>query len=209
MIRISPNEVLLADPDNYDRIYSMNSRYTKDPGFYSFIGSDSAIFCIISNEAHRKERAIFNPFFSRRAVLEQEQVARSKVAKFCARLERDSDRGEGTDISRGFRAISLDVITEYALGADSCYNSLDAGDFGTWYNKLIRSVAPMVYLFKIFPPLQAPMQGMPYWLAKRISPVVGSFLEAAMVSRGLEVLVGDDAATATTLSERLRADTCN
>ena len=192
LVRIAPNEVLITDPDNYDRIYQMTTRYTKDPGFYAHIGSDSALFCILGNEQHRKERAIFNPFFSRRSVLEQEHVARAKAVKLCARIDRDAASGKGTDIAMGFRAISLDVITEYALGADSCYHALDAEEFGLWYNDLIRQVAPMVYLFKIVPALQPVFLGLPSWLVKRINPIMTGFLEGAEVSCGPSLALHPD-----------------
>ena len=105
----------------------------------------------------------------------------AKASKLCQRIERDSTRGLLTNVQIGFRALSIDVITEYAFGADNCYNSLEAEDFGVWYNELVRAVAPMIYLFKLVPALQAPMQGMPFWLARRINPVVVGFMRLIRV----------------------------
>jgi len=176
LIRIAPNEVLLADSDNYDKVYTTHGNTYKDPKFYSLIGCDSALFSVISNEVHRQKRALLNPFFSRRAVLDQEDVVQSKAAKLCRRIERDSERGLLTNVQIGFRAVSIDVITEYAFGPDNCYNSLDAEDFGVWYNELVRGVAPMVYIFKLVPALQAPLQALPFWIAKMINPLVVAFM---------------------------------
>jgi hypothetical protein len=176
VIRIAPNDVLLTDNNNYEKVYATHSGLYKDPSFYSLIGIDSALFSTISNEAHRRKRAILNPFFSRRAALDQEDVVQSKAAKLCRRIERDSEHGLLTNMQIGLRAVSIDVITEYAFGADNCYNSLDAEDFGVWYNKLVRGVAPMIYIFKLVPALKGPLQGMPFWLAKKINPVAVSFM---------------------------------
>jgi len=181
VIRIAPNEVLLVDSDNYDRVYATHTAFYKDPSFYSRYGIDGALFAVISNEVHRQKRAILNPFFSRRAVLDQEDIVQAKAAKLCQRIERDSVRGLLTNVQIGFRAVSIDVITEYAFGADNCYNSLDAEDFGVWYNELGRTVAPMIYLFMLVPALQAPLQGMPFWLAKRVNPVVIGFMKLIRV----------------------------
>jgi len=176
VIRIAPNEVLLTDKNNYEKVYATHSGLYKDPSFYSLIGIDSALFSTISNEVHRRKRAILNPFFSRRAALDQEDIVQSKAAKFCRRIERDSEHGLLTNVQIGLRAVSIDVFTEYAFGADNCYNSLDAEDFGVWYNNLVRGVSPMVYIFKLVPALKAPLQGMPFWLAKKINPLAVSFM---------------------------------
>ena len=155
----------------------MNTKFYKDPSFYTLSGANTALFSITSNEEHRRYRAILNPFFSRRSVLDQEKIVQEKAAKLLARIEADSKRGEATDISVGFRAISVDTITEYAFGAERCWNSLDREDLGVWYNDLARTIVPMMYVFKIVPWLQAPMQAMPYWLAKILNPIVTGMMD--------------------------------
>ena len=160
----------------------MNTKFYKDPDFYTLSGASTALFAITSNEAHRRYRNILNPFFSRRSVLDQEDVVQEKVAKLSARIEADSARGVPTDISVGFRAVSVDVITEYAFGAQRCWNSLDREDLGVWYNNLARTVVPMMYVFKIIPALQTPMQATPYWLAKILNPIVTGMMDMMEVS---------------------------
>ena len=39
IVRITPDEVHLNDPENYDKIYSMGGRFYKDPNFYGAFGS--------------------------------------------------------------------------------------------------------------------------------------------------------------------------
>lgn len=167
--------MLLTDPENYDKIYNMNTKFYKDPTFYTRAGAATALFSITSNEEHRQYRAIFNPFFSRRSVLEQEHVVQNKVAKLMARVEADSERGVRTDIAMGFRAVSVDVISEYMFGVS--WNSLDRDDLGGWFNTLARTVVPMMYVFQIAPVLQAPMQAMPPWLAKMANPIVSGMMD--------------------------------
>ncbi|KAK4448316.1 Trichodiene oxygenase [Podospora aff. communis PSN243] len=171
VVRIAPNEVLLYDPSHYDTLYSAHTKYYKDPSFYPLTGTGS-VFTIIPNNAHRKQRAVINPFFSRRAALDQEDLVQEKATKLCDRIERDSARGLLTDIGMGFRALSVDVATAYCYGVEACYNSLDAEDFGKWYNELITQIAPMMYVLKLLPFLKRPLQGMPHWLARRINPLV-------------------------------------
>ncbi len=89
----------------------------------------------------------------------------------------------------GFRALSVDVVTAYAYGDDHYYNSLDAEDFGAWYNELIKQIAPMMFLLKIVPWLKRPLQGMPHWLARRVNPLVIGLLDSIRVSCRLYALM--------------------
>lgn len=145
----------------------------------------------MDNEQHRRRRAILNPFFSRRAVLAQEDIVQAKVAKLCDRIAADSqgvnddDGGEvcaACDFSTGSRALAVDVLTEYAFGPENCFRSLDDVAFGAWFGELMRQVTPMIYFLRMFPFLQRPVQGMPYWLARRINPLVMGLMRAKKVS---------------------------
>jgi len=147
---------------------------------------------MVSNEAHRRYRAILNPFFSRRSVLAQEAVVQTKTDRLLQRIEADSARGEATFIGTGFRAISIDVITEYAFGPGRCWDFLERKDFGGWFSELGRAIAPMVYVLQIFPILRKPMQEMPPWLARKLSPIVVGLLDIMdLVKKDVEHVVGD------------------
>ncbi|KAK1754045.1 cytochrome P450 [Echria macrotheca] len=192
VIRIAPNEVLLTDPCHYDTLYSMTTDFYKDPAFYHLSGAETAVFAITHNKDHQRHRALLNPFFSRRSVLQQEGMVRSKVLRLLNRIQQDSQRGLTTELWAGFRAISVDVITEYAFGADRCWDFLGREDFGVWYNHLARAVVPTMYLFRVVPWLRRPMQAMPVWLARRLNPMVVGMLEFMDVTRrDVERVVGD------------------
>lgn len=169
------------DPENYDKIYTMNSKFYKDPDFYGKIGTESSLVTTITNEAHRRHRAILAPFFLRRSVLEQEDIIQEKAAKLCRRIGEDGKRGTPNDLQAGFRAVSLDVVTEYAFGKENCWNSLDADEYANWYHDSLRGMLPMTYFFRFFPALEKPMKGMPYWLAKRMNPIIIPLMDCLKV----------------------------
>jgi hypothetical protein len=67
-----------------------------------------------------------------------------------------------TDLGMGFRALSVDVATGYCYGEEGGYNALGEEDFGKWYDELMRGIAPMMFLLKLFPAwLRGVVQGMP------------------------------------------------
>ncbi|KAK7420830.1 hypothetical protein QQZ08_010231 [Neonectria magnoliae] len=174
IVRITPDEVHLSNPKYYDVVYGVKSDFYKDPRFYGALGIDTATFATVSNDLHRRRRAALNPFFSRRKVLELEDIVHSKVDKLCRRVSADRATGQPTNLHAAFRAISVDTITDYAF--DECWNQLDADDLGQWFSDMVRGSTPMFWTFQAFPSFRDPIQGLPEWLAKRMSPTVADFL---------------------------------
>lgn len=72
-------------------------------------------------------------------VLELEDVVHTKANKLCALVADKFKKNEEVDIHHGFRAISVDIISDYAFG--ECYNPLDrlisAWSFSSWFKDLV------------------------------------------------------------------------
>jgi hypothetical protein len=182
VVRISPNEVHLSDPDNYDTIYSQNGKYTKDPRFYAGFGLDSnAMFVAYTESAHRFRRAPLNPFFSRRAVLGLEGIVQEKVAKFLQRLQTDVNNGRPFNIASAYKALSIDVISLYAF--DECWDHLERDDLGAWYEDVIRTIAgPFLYTLQQWPFLVKPLLSIPDVIATKLDPAMAGLLFMQKVS---------------------------
>lgn len=179
MVRITPDEIHLSDPENYERIYFVGSKYSKSADFYRAFGSNSAAFTTPSNEAHRVRRAALNPLFSRKMVLELEDVVQAKAQKLYSRLTDALSAGTALDLHHGFRAVSVDVITDYAF--DNCYNLLDLADFGVDFFAMVRGLGPAFWFFQQWPFTQTIAYKIPLWLAKILSKPLGSFLQMQAV----------------------------
>jgi cytochrome P450 len=179
VVRITPNEVHLSDPDNYDTIYHVGTKYYKSPEFYRSFGLETASFGIISNEQHRVRRAALNPRFSRKTVLENEDLIQSKVWQLCRRMTDMFHANKPVDLHHGFRAVSIDVITDYAF--NNCYNLLDKADFGLDYFTMVRSLTESFWIFNQFPLLQFVALKSPMWLAKSMNKHIGSYLQMRQV----------------------------
>jgi len=161
-VRISPIEVHLSDPDNYDRIYYQHTKYVKAPEQYVMFGAKTSAFSTIDNDLHRIRRGVMNPLFSRKRVLELEDVVQSKVQKLMDRTESELKIGKPVDLHYGFRAISIDVITDYAF--DICYDLLDEETPGLDFNNMIRGFASGFWTFEMFPILMDIVLSMPpHW----------------------------------------------
>jgi len=179
VVRIAPNEVHLADPDNYDKIYNIGGRFYKDPTFYGALNV-SVAFTAISNEEHRRRRAPLNNFFSRRAVFDLEDIVQEKAAKLCRRVRDALDAGKQADLRSGLRAVSIDVLTEYAFA--DCWNHLDAPDFNEWFSEAVRDTGVMWWTFQQFPVLIKPMSLMPESIARKMGPAMDGWMDCIVVS---------------------------
>ncbi|GAB1211560.1 hypothetical protein ATERTT37_000683 [Aspergillus terreus] len=167
VVRISPNEIHLSDPENCDKIYYVGSRYGKDPAFYGAFGTEKATFTTPSPDMHRIKRSALNPFFSRKKVLDLEEIVQEKAAKLVGRMRAAFESTGRIDLHHGFRAISVDVITDYAF--NHCYGFLDEEEFGVEFFNMIRDFGPAFWFFQQFPAVQPLALGTPFWLAKLTS----------------------------------------
>jgi hypothetical protein len=187
VVRISPNEVHLSDSENYDKIYNVGGAYYKDPIYYGAWGRDTFIFTIVHNDVHRRRRAPFNPFFSRKNVLETESVVQDKVNRLCRRVREAIAADKPINLHAGFRAVSMDVITEYAF--DNCGDSLEKDNFGAEWSDSIREAGHMFWFLHQFPFMTPVLLGMPQWLTLLLSPQTGAVTETQNVSfwRSLDI----------------------
>ena len=180
MVRIAPNEVHLSDPNNYDKIYNVTGKFYKDPAFYDVLGNQWSFFSIASNELHRQRRAPLNPFFSRRTVFELEDIVQDKVAKLCRIIQGGIEKGVPVDLHAGFRAISVDVVTDYAF--DDCWDQLDQEDLGAWYTAAGLNSGITFTAMQQFPFLMPVMKALPSSVVRQLSPQVAALLGCMDVS---------------------------
>jgi hypothetical protein len=179
VVRISPNDIHLSDPENYEKIYHIGSKFWKSPNFYGPFGLKTAAVTTLKNDVHRVRRAAINPLFSRKVVLELEGVVQSKVQRLCKRLS-ETLGVEPMDLHHGFRAVSVDVITDYAF--DKSYNLLNSPSLGAEFFELLRGMVPAFWIFQQFPILQKLSTMLPPWLLARMSSEMTLLLQLQSVS---------------------------
>lgn len=173
VMRITPDEIHLSDPENCDTIYRVGSKYTKYPLHYDAFCLKYSSFSTCPNDVHKLRRGPLNPFFSRNMVFKLEDVVQNKAEKLCNLISRESPSGKAVDLYHAFRAVSIDVITEYAF--NKCYDLLDTPDLGRHFFLMVRQIGPSVWLFRQFPQLQI-VNSLPVWMLEKMSPPVAQLL---------------------------------
>lgn len=178
-MRITPNEVHLSDPDNYEKIYYVGSRYPKEKNYYGAMSCGDSSFTTMSNHEHRVKRSRLNPFFSKKKILELEDVIQLYARKLCDMVGQKFENGEEMDLHHGFRAVSVDVITDYALNRS--YNLLDSPDLGEEFANMWDGLGPTMWVFQQWPPVMTFANSMPEWMASAMSGPLKSMFQLQAV----------------------------
>lgn len=171
VVRITPDEVSLADPDDYEKIYYVGSRYFKSPNYYNALCVPEASFGSISNAKHKIRRGALNPMFSRQKVLELENIVQEKADKVCRRMQDGVEKDRPVDFHHAFRAVSIDVISDFAF--DRCYDYLDQEDFGEAFFQMSAGIGPALWVFQQLPFFQKIALATPPWMAPYLSKPLG------------------------------------
>src|ERR1700753_529933 len=170
VVRILPNEIHLADSANFEKIYYVGSKYTKAKDFYLAFTIPNATFCTVPNDIHRIKRSRLNPMFSRKMVLELEEIVQDKANKLISVANKCIKSGEAMDLHHMFRCVSVDVITEYSF--DKSYDLLDVPDFGAHFFKMVRGIGPAFWAFQQFPSLVEYVRAIPPHISKHFGGVM-------------------------------------
>lgn len=94
----------------------MGSPLLKDPAFYQLFGLPGSTFATCDPVQHRKQRRALDPMFSRRSIMELEDVVQSKVNFLCSRMKEIEAQNGIVHFYNAFVALTTDIITDYAYG---------------------------------------------------------------------------------------------
>lgn len=110
-MRITPEEVHLSDPENLEKIYSMAAKFPKNGRMYNALNVPFGTFGTVSNDVHKHKRSMLNPFFSRRTVLQLEDVVQDKAEKLVRVMQQAINENKPADLHHAFRGVSIDVVS--------------------------------------------------------------------------------------------------
>ncbi|KUJ13489.1 cytochrome P450 [Mollisia scopiformis] len=127
IIRISPFELHIQDPDYYDVLYSNNLPVNKSKFYTSQFDMDHTAFSTLDHKHHRLRRSALNPFFSKQMINRLEPLLQTVVNKLSQRLEEFRGTGTPVEMRAAYSALTIDVITYYCF--NESWAHLDAPDF--------------------------------------------------------------------------------
>ncbi|KAI4202646.1 MAG: hypothetical protein LQ350_002439 [Teloschistes chrysophthalmus] len=192
IIRISPYELHINDPEYYDELYVGPSvrRTMKYSWCIRGFGPLTYIFGTPGHELHRIRRGAVAPFFSKALVQQLEPSVHAMIDKLLSRLENLKGTGSVINLIDVFPCLTTDIICQYAFA--SPYGYLDAPEFSPTWHKAVMEASEGAHFFKQFPWIETMMRKIPTGIVMKMAPNLGSlFLVADMVREKLNKVQAD------------------
>ncbi|RDB18449.1 hypothetical protein Hypma_000256 [Hypsizygus marmoreus] len=175
VVRVGPGELHFSDPRSYNEIYGMGSKFTKQSHLYSCFATDLSVFALIDPHEATQRRNLIGPFFSRRAILNLENVVQAQVDNLISRLLTYESTKDPANLDLAFRSTSLDVITSYCFGIKA--DPSGSKDFQNDVLLAMDATLPMIWIFKYFPQIKYFLLSVPEWTAAYLKPGTTGILE--------------------------------
>ena len=188
IIRISPEELHVRDPDWYDELMTTSIRpRDKSEAFAGRSGRDS-IFGTVQHDHHRLRRAPINPFFSKKSISAIEPLIQSKVDLLCTALGEyapggsDENRaGKEIELGLAYMSLTLDVISQFAFG--KTYGLLNLPGFSQLWKDVVENVMESFALVRNLPWLPELLKKLPMPVTRIIDQGMAFYLQMEAETR--------------------------
>ncbi|KAF5515961.1 Cytochrome P450 monooxygenase azaI [Colletotrichum siamense] len=159
VVRISPHEVDVSDPQTCQRIHSVKGGFLKSP-FYSLLITDSSsVFNEIRPEIHRKYKRLLSNPMSETGLKTFLPRIDGKVRMAIERIRDENKTRGAADIAKWFMFLSFDVIGDLTFGEG--FGQLESGVKNRSVNDFIslgfvgglRSMFPTIAWFSLYLPI--------------------------------------------------------
>ena len=188
IIRISPGELHVRDPDWFDELMTGPARRRdKSEAFAGRSGRDS-IFGTVQHDHHRMRRAPINPFFSKKSITAMEPLIQSKVDLLCSALGEyapdgsDEERaGQVIELGLAYMSLALDVISHYAFGKS--YGLLQVPGFSQLWKDVVENIMESFALVRNLPWLPELFKKLPMPITRMLDKRMAFYLQMEAETR--------------------------
>lgn len=174
IIRISPEEIHIRDPNAYDMIYPGPSGGKRNKWHWSpkMFGDPLSTFGTESHDLHRLRRGLLANYFSCRSVTALEPLIRSLFDSMCIHIREHQKPGQPVNMTNAYASLTMDITTEYSF--ENSYHCIESKDFerGKHFADALLGVNESAALLKQFGWLLPVMKSMPLSMVKRLNPPV-------------------------------------
>ncbi|KAF3051103.1 hypothetical protein E8E11_004200 [Didymella keratinophila] len=174
MVRISPFELHVSDPDFIEILYSRSAPRDKHAYMTRAFGLNEASFSTVSHTHHRLRRAAIAPFFSKQRVLGLQDLIRRHVSKLCTQFNEYKASGQPLPTLEAFSCLTADIIIEYSMGVQQ--KCLHDPDFAPLYTQAVKKSAMLGVYAKHLPWLYSLATALQHWLGK-LNPEYGAIFK--------------------------------
>ncbi|KAJ5374407.1 hypothetical protein N7517_006413 [Penicillium concentricum] len=187
IVRISPFELHIDDPEYYEVLYSRDTPRDKYIHLTGMFGAPASSFGTVDHRRHRIRRQPMNPFFSQQRIRHLEPMIRRMIDKLSKGMRDWKGRNTPLHIYHAFNAYTTDVVAEYTMGESFHY--LDDPDFTPQWSKTIEAIVRVGTQFKQFRWVFTLFELLPRWLVMIINPHISLVVDQRLESLRLAKLV--------------------
>ena len=181
------NELHVNDPQFYLSVTNTGSNFLKEPRFYRGISIPHTSIGGCDPKEHKIRRQVLAPAFSARNIETLSGPIEEKIRMLCDIFHATSEEGKPVNISRGFRSLTLDIISEIVFGQD--FGALRTQDLHHSQLDLLRSAVKGAWIYRSFPTLCSISLAMPNWLSTRLFPVPIDVFAKVLIPRMLDLVI--------------------
>ncbi|KAJ4423370.1 hypothetical protein N0V82_001973 [Gnomoniopsis sp. IMI 355080] len=172
IVRISPWEVHIADPEFLSVILANKSQFDKKIEWKYRFGIPHSTFDTIEHQHHRARRSAIAPFFSKQKIHSIIPYISAKAHRLCDRLEKEyKNQNKPLVLNHAFAAFSFDIITYYAFARSFEY--MEMPGFHGPFTDAAKELANTLHIMGHFPWLLAILQAIPNSLAAVMNSHMG------------------------------------
>ncbi|KAL4799004.1 cytochrome P450 [Aspergillus venezuelensis] len=169
IVRITPREVHISDPEFYEEIYAPSSRRReKDPTWVPIFGSPTSMISTTNHEHHRFRRSILTNFFSKRNVQNLTPMIEERCLKLLQRFEEFHETDTIVQLDNAFSALTADIITYYCYG--KLWHFIEDKDFRVDIRTATTEISGLSHVNRIFHFINPMLKSLPPWLMRALAP---------------------------------------
>lgn len=200
IVRISPYELHIDDPEYYEILYSRDKPRNKSLHLTGMFGAPASAFGSVDHRRHRIRRQPMNPFFSQQRIRDLEPMLRGMVDKLCEGMKNWKERNTPLHIYHAFNAYTTDVVVKYSMGESFHY--LDDPEFTPQWSKTIEAIVQVGVQFKQFRWILSLFELLPRWVVMCINPDIGPVIDQKLESLRLANLIIESQKPGGTLTDQ-------
>jgi cytochrome P450 len=169
IVRIAPNELHINDPEVFQEMTRVGSKFTKDPEFYSFITFPGTSIGEHDPEAHKIRRQVLTPAFSPARVEQLAPMVQRKVNEILARFEEFAESGRPLNFFASTKAFTMDIISTIVFG--KALGCIQDPQFRNQFIEFLHSTFEMGWVAPAFPNLIRLSYALPESIAAKVFPI--------------------------------------
>ena len=136
VVRISPREVAVSDPEGFKQIHAVTTKFTKDIWYENLTNFPRlSVFTMRNPKEHAQRRKLFARGFSKSYLREHwETVVKDKAVLAVQKIKRDAEAGSA-DLLKWWTFMATDIVGR--LGFGESFGMLELGEVRLVANELV------------------------------------------------------------------------